>query len=135
MPKRGQPAPNQVTPGNRAAKKKAVLEKIAEGATLAEAADHVGISRRVLYDWRHGSDEKFKVAFHDAYEASTDKLKKMCWELAADKEQPAQTRALMLFFLMKQRDPTFRDNNKVEHSVAPGLGKTLTELAKLADQG
>jgi hypothetical protein len=134
MPHKGQQMPVRALRSKTAENKKLVLEQIANGATLGEAADYVGVSRRVLYNWRHGPDEKFKVAFADAYDRSTDKLKAMAWQIAEDPETPSRDRILMLFFLLKQRDPSFRDNSKLEHALSPGLGKTLTELAKLAGE-
>jgi len=132
MGREGVQHPHRVTPANKAEKKKQVLVLIAEGATLGEAAEHVGVGRRTLYDWRQ-QDEKFALAFNDAYERSTDKLKKMLWQMVEDAETPSRDRLLGMFFLLKQRDPSFRDNSKIEHALPAGLAQSLTKLAKLAE--
>ena len=121
----------QVTPANRAQRKKAVLELLAEGATITYAARKAGVSVSSIRNWRQ-SDERFAVAFRDAEQSKLDKLLEVAFNRAMDPKDPRGD--LLLMFQIKQLDPSFRENAKVEHSIAPGLAKSLTQLAKLAEQ-
>ncbi len=39
-------------------------------------------------------------------------------------------KSLRAFFIVKQKDPSYRDNHKVEHVVGEGLAGALKALAK-----
>lgn len=90
--------------------KPAFLDALAEGRSVADACEAVGIGRRTAYDHRQ-RDEGFALAWHDADERGIEEL-----------ESEARKRALdgsdtMLIFLLKAKRPTvYRENVKVEHS-------------------
>lgn len=130
MPRQGQAAPKQVTPANKAAKKAQMLELRAEGHTVSDIARTVGISPRTIRDWKQ-RDERFAVAWAAAEENYRDFWVARCREYALDPNN--SHRHLLLMFLTKQADPSFRDNSKIEHAVSPGLAQSLTKLAKLAE--
>jgi hypothetical protein len=132
MPPKGQQNPVQVTPANTAAKKKAFLAEIAKGATVTFACQKVGIGRRTIPNWQQ-RDERFALAYQDARQAKLDKLLEVAFNRALDPKDPRGD--ILLMFQIKQLDPSFRENAKVEHSLAPGLARSLTQLAKLAEQG
>jgi hypothetical protein len=93
---------------NRIAGKRAILlEAIAAGMTVAEAAARAGMSWRSVYDWR-AADPAFAADYERAYDAGTDIY-----------EQEARRRAfegsdLLLMFLMKQRDAQRFNKRMVE---------------------
>lgn len=128
----GVPRPTHRTnPTNRAAKKKRIVELLSEGATRSYVCREVEISSRTLSTWLH-KDEKFALAVHDADKAKLDKLLEVAFNRALDPKDPRGD--ILLMFQIKQLDPSFRENAKVEHSIAPGLAKSLTQLAKMAEQ-
>jgi hypothetical protein len=94
----------------RTPKKRAiVLQALANGLTVSEAARCAGIGRATLYQWRH-VDPDFDRECRDAYDDGTDKL-----------EEVARTRAfegsdLLLMFLLKQRCPERFNKRMVEHA-------------------
>lgn len=131
MPKKGQPYSRQVTPANKAAKKEEVLELRGKGFTVSEIATKAKVSTRTIRKWRQ-EDEDFAVAYSVADEQYRDFWVKNCRDYALNPDNPH--RHLMLMFLTKQADPTFRDNHKTELSVSPELANSLTALAKLAEK-
>lgn len=130
MAQQGKGRIQRVTPSNRAAKKKRVLELIAQGATQAYAAQEVGVARRTILAWRQ-QDEKFAVAFNDAQQSKLDKLLEVAFNRAMDPKDPRGD--ILLMFQVKQLDPSFRDNAKIELGASPELATSLTKLAKLAE--
>jgi hypothetical protein len=51
--------------------------------------------------------------------------------MALDPATPAPQRAWLLMFIIKQTDPSFRDNHKVEHVVSGSLSESLKALARM----
>jgi hypothetical protein len=97
---------------NRSAKKKAVLlEAIAEGLTVTEAARRAGMSWRSVYDWKD-ADPEFAADYKRAYTAGSD-----IYEQEAKRRAFAGSDALLIF-LMKQRDPDRFNQKMVEVRVA-----------------
>src|SRR6266498_5154443 len=132
MPPKGVPGPIRVHPHNKAAKKKLVLEAIAKGETQTGAAAKVEVAPRTIRKWRQ-EDEKFAVAYLDALDQKVDVYVKTFWDWINDPNFPPHERVIALMFLTKQMDPSFRENAKIEHALAPGLAHSLTKLAKLAE--
>jgi len=124
--------PRLVTPQNKAQKRALILEKIGEGRTFTEACAAAGVSRTTERQWRQ-RDERWAVAVAEAQETRRDVLVKTITDIALDETTPHRDRILALFFLIKQVDPSFRDNHKTELSVSPELASSLTKLAKLAE--
>jgi len=128
---KGQKAPARVAEAHekrQAPKKLRAVELRMEGFTFTEIARQLGVSVRTIRDWRQ-KDEKFAVAFDSANESYRDFYVKHCREYALDPKNPY--RHLMLMFLTKQADPSFRDNAKVEHVVSGDLTAALKKLAKI----
>lgn len=83
----------------RTAKKRSiVLDAIADGLTVAEAAARAGISRRAVFDWR-SADAEFARDYETAFEAGTD-----TYEAEARRRAFNGSDALLIFAL-KCRDP------------------------------
>lgn len=133
MTKLGQPSGRRVNDKNRAETKQRVLEELAKGRTIGEAAETAGTARRTVTDWRQ-KDERFAVKFAAAMDARRDVLVKSLFDIAMDENAPYRDRVIALIFLTKQADPSFRDNTKLEVAPSPGLAKGLAELAKAAEQ-
>jgi hypothetical protein len=92
-------------------KRAIVLEALADGLTLREAAKSAGIGRATLWEWRQ-ADPAFERECRDAYNDGTDKL-----------EEVARNRAfagsdLLLIFLLRQRDAERFNKRMVEVRVA-----------------
>jgi superfamily I DNA/RNA helicase len=86
-------------------KRQAVLDAIAAGETVSEAAQRAGISRRSVFDWRN-ADPEFARDFEAAYAAGTDTLE------AEARRRGFAGSDVLLIFLLKQRDPK-RFNQKM----------------------
>ena len=86
-------------------KKGLILEVLAVGGTVAEAAKHAGVGRSSIFAWK-AADPSFAAEFEEAYDAGSDRY-----------EMEARRRALggsdvLLMFLMRQRSPA-RFNKKM----------------------
>lgn len=103
------------------------LAALLEGKSVTAAAATAGAARRVVYDWRDQSPS-FRSAWDDAIDEAkertlavyVDELKSR----ALDRED--KTSHLLLMFLIKQLDPSFRDNYKTEHKV---VHETVQEIS------
>src|SRR5271166_5231586 len=67
-------------------KRQVILEAIASGQTVAEAARAAGMARNTIAEWR-AADPDFARAFEDSYAAGTD-----CYEAEARSGSPASWR-------------------------------------------
>ena len=122
-----------------------VLDQLAHGRTLEEAAQAAGVSRRTIFNWRRDDDE-FSLQVADAVEAGTDvfraELRRRAlegWdepvfhqgEVVGHVRRHSDT---LLIFELKRRDPTYRDNQRIE-VTGPGGGPVEIEdrSASLAD--
>jgi hypothetical protein len=85
-------------------KRQIVLDAIAAGLTIEEAAHNAGIGRMTLYEWR-AEDDSFRQDFEAAYRAGTD-----VFEAEARRRAFAESDVLLIF-LLKCRDPA-RFNQK-----------------------
>jgi hypothetical protein len=107
--------------------KAAFLERLAEGASIVDAAGSHAV-RRKLYRLRD-ADPAFAAEWKTAYTEGTDALVKEARRRAVDgvedvkvigsgdmqREVPVVHYSdTLLMFLIKQRDPSFRDNSRVE---------------------
>src|SRR5271166_3122085 len=79
-------------------KRQVILEAIASGQTVAEAARAAGMARNTIAEWR-AADPDFARAFEDSYAAGTD-----CYEAEARRRAFTESDALLIF-LLKSRDP------------------------------
>jgi hypothetical protein len=129
MPKEGQAIRmRQNTAAERAVKKERIVELRGEAKTWREICVDVEISRRTIQSWRQ-QDEQFALALAAADADYRDFYVDECRAYALDPKNPY--RHLMLMFLTKQADPSFRDNHKIEHVVSGGLAGALKQLAKM----
>jgi hypothetical protein len=100
-------------------RKKDFLATLASGATVKASAEAAGAPSSTIYLWRD-SDPEFAAAWRHAYERDgRDAL-----------VEEARRRALagsdiLLIFLLKQRDPSFRD----KHVEVSGPGGGPVEVA------
>lgn len=106
------------------------LDLRGEAHAWSAIAKQLGVPFRTMQDWRM-KDDRFRVACAAADGQGTQFLVESCRELAFDEKTPPHQRAIMLMFLVKQRDPSFRENHKVEHVVGGGLQAALDRLAQL----
>lgn len=119
----------RLTAQERAARKRLVCELAAEAKTHKEMAAAAGISIRTIQDWRQ-KDEKFAVELAAAEKEGTDVLVAQLRQCALGEIQMTQQQMLSAFFLVKKRDPSYRENYKFEHTVSEGLAGALKQLAK-----
>lgn len=125
----------KVTSQNTAAKKKHVLEKIAEGRTYSDACRVAEVSKRTFDNWRQ-RDEKFALDVVAADGAARDNLVDHFQSIIFDTTGywPPRDRLLAAMFVLKQKDPTFRENHKVEHVASGDLQKALKAFTKLGQE-
>ena len=94
------------------------LAALIEGKTITEAAAYAGINRTTAYDWRDQS-QSFRNAWEDALaeckERTLAKYENEVKDRALDRSDKSSH--LLLMFLVKKLDPSYRDNYKTEHKV------------------
>jgi hypothetical protein len=122
------------------------LTTLSQGGTVTAAAEKANIGRRTVYDWKE-ADPDFAAQFEDAYQRGIAVLEDEAVRRAYHGVQrPVYQRGVvaghvteysdsLLMFLLKSRDPRFRDKATVEMTGAGG-GPIKTEggldLAKLS---
>ncbi len=89
-----------------ARQKEVILLWVSRGKSVAFGAAKADISYTQVKKWR-GDDEKFDLALEDAYEVGTQGLEDIADSRARRRSDP------LLMFLMKARDPKYRDSTKV----------------------
>lgn len=87
----------------------AFLEAYSKIGTIRGACEAVGCNRQTILNWRN-DDQKFAAAFDTADVEFTEALVSIVHQRAA------QGSDNLLMFAVKKRDPSFRENMKVEHS-------------------
>lgn len=60
-----------------------VLEKFRSGHTPKEAAEHAGVSRKALFDWKR-DDPEFAAAWVEAIEEGTDRIEAEAYRRAVE---------------------------------------------------
>jgi hypothetical protein len=75
-----------------------VLDAIAEGLTVGEAARRAGISRRAVFEWK-AADPEFARDYEVAFEAGTDSYE------AEARRRGFNGSDALLIFMLKCRDP------------------------------
>jgi hypothetical protein len=96
---------------HRSAKKRRILlETIADGFSVSEAARRAGMPRRCVYDWKL-EDAAFAADLANAYEEGTDGL-------ADDARRMAKDDPAVLIYLLKQRDPKRFNQKQIEVLVS-----------------
>jgi hypothetical protein len=121
------------------------LATLSQGGTVTAAAEKANIGRRTIYDWKE-SDPEFAAQFEDAYQRGIAVLEDEAVRRAYHGVQrPVYQKGQiaghvteysdsLLMFLLKSRDPRFRDKTQVEMTGKDG-GPIKTEgidLSKLS---
>lgn len=144
MPRRSDA--HRITPERR----RLFLEGIALGKTHTQAARELGVDRRSFYSYRDPDDPlydpEFAAGFEEAQAAGTAALIEAARQRAVDgTEEPVVSAGKLLGyrkaysdrlleFLIKQRDPSFRDNSRLEVTGAGGGPVTVEQRGvSLAD--
>lgn len=118
------------TAAQKAEKKRLIIELLGNAKTTKEIVAASGVADRTIRDWRQ-HDEEFALDCRDAELAGCDFLVAQLRRAVEGEVTLSQQQLLAAFFLIKQRDPSFRDNHKVEHVVSGGLAGALKQLAKM----
>lgn len=95
------------------------LDLFAQSGNVMLSARGAGVDRTTPYRFRN-EDERFRVAWEEADEASTQVL-----EAEARRRAMAQSDRLLVFLLKARRPATYRENYRVEH-VGDGGGPIQT---------
>lgn len=90
------------------------LAQLKMGATVSAAAKAADRNRRTVYDWRD-QDAEFRAAWDDAIKESVEVLEDEVRRRALDPEDKQSY--ILLMFLLKKHDPTYRENYKREVTV------------------
>jgi hypothetical protein len=114
----------------RAEAKQRIVELLGEAKTWKEIVAASGVPQRTIQDWRQ-RDEEFAVDAANAEREGCDFLVAQLRKALLGEVTLTQQQLLAGFFLVKQRDPSFRDNHKVEHVVSGGLAGALKQLARM----
>lgn len=136
------------------AAREAFLEALAAGWSVTHAAGRAGVYRRRFYEARD-ADPAFAEAWQDAWQQGTDVLVDEVrlrafegvdepvfqkGELVGEVRRFSDT---LLMFYVKQRDPSFRENHRVEVTGAgggpvelqpAGAPATLSDMVRLAGE-
>jgi hypothetical protein len=115
---------------SRAEKKQRIVELLGQAKTYQEVEALSGVPMRTFQSWRE-RDEKFALEMAAAEKAGTDFLVARLRMAVEGEVILTQQQLLAAFFLIKKRDPSYRDNHKVEHVVSGGLAGALKQLAKM----
>lgn len=96
------------------AKKATFLAQLKMGSSVKTAALAAGIHRRTFYDWRD-QDSEFRAAWDDAIKESVEILEDEVRRRALDPNDKQSY--ILLMFLLKKHDPSYRENYKREVTV------------------
>ena len=80
---------------------------------MLAAAEVAGVNRTSVYRWLE-HDAEFAVGFHQAEEASTERLEREAYHRATRRRQPSD--ALLIFLLKARRPERYRDRYEVRHA-------------------
>ena len=105
--------------------KKTFLEEYGKVGNIWYCAQKVGVDRRTILRWRK-ADKDFAKAVSAKHDDSTDFLKLTAYQRAIAGTSKAADSLLM--FLIKQRDPTFRERGHLKD----GGGTPAEQLAAIA---
>jgi hypothetical protein len=89
-----------------------MLEVVASGFSLSEAARQAGIPRQSLYDWK-AADPQFAAELEAAYQEGTERFADALMQRALLPDHDA-----LAIFLLKQRDPARFSQKQIEVRVA-----------------
>lgn len=92
-----------------AAKREAFLDAYRRTGTIKAACELTQLTRSRVAIWRK-DDPEFALAFDTAVVEYTEHLERIVHQRAEDKSD------ILLMFALKKRDPSYRENFKMEHS-------------------
>jgi hypothetical protein len=90
------------------------LRGLASGRTVKDAAALTDTNRRTFYDWRD-QDAQFARDWDDAIKESIEQLEDEVRRRALDSSDKYSH--ILLMFLLKKHDPSYRENYKREVTV------------------
>jgi len=111
-------------------KKIASILAVRDYWTQTHTAESIGLERSTISRWKK-DDSIYKEAFEDSFEKVTDDLRVIVQQNARGEIELDKTRALMIFFELKRRDPTYRENYQIQHEVSDRLAKILERHQEL----
>jgi hypothetical protein len=100
---------NRLARNRRVAQFTSFLKAYAEHGTVYKACQAANVRRKDVLKWK-ADDARLQQRFEDAEKQFTEKLENIAHERAAEKSD------LLLMFTLKKRDPSYRENFKMEHS-------------------
>lgn len=106
-------------PARREARKAVVLELLAEGCNLREAAAALGIHRGTIRRWRL-ADPEFAAGVRTAFKANVESLKG-----EAERRAMNGSDKLLMFLLCNYAPEQFSQQSKVEVSAGAGLAEAI----------
>lgn len=110
--KRAQAAREAATK-RRAKRKQVILDAVAAGMSLTQAAERAGVHRMTVTKWRD-KDPEFDAAYDVALEQGADRLEDRVLEISRSDTPQALTACI---FLLKARRPEkYRDRYHIEHA-------------------
>jgi AcrR family transcriptional regulator len=107
------------------------LNALCGGESVSKAAKAAGVARSTLYYWK-GEDEAFSDAWDDALTQGTHALIDEVKDRAFDRKD--RFSHILLMFLLKQRDPSFREAYKTEGKLTVEHVKEFDFTSKEIDQ-
>jgi hypothetical protein len=103
--------------------KRTFLDNLAKAGTITAAADLTGVDRQTVYNWRN-KDKKFASDMAAALDNSTQILEDEAYRRAMGKSD------LLLMFLLKSRDPKYRDRQETNLNVDITISNQIIEARK-----
>lgn len=106
------------------------LQHLRDGNSPEKAARAAATSRRSILRLRQ-EDEKFAVAYADAYQSGLDMVEQSLLDMAVGRETPNAARvASACAVLNARRSDLYRRNAKVEHEVRVPRTRRLANLSE-----
>lgn len=111
--------------------KRTFLNNLAKVGNITEAAKLTDIDRQTVYNWRN-QDKNFAQDMAKSLDTSTQILEDEAYRRAMGKSD------LLLMFLLKSRDPKYRDRQEIDHKGMITISAQIIEArqrSKLVNSG
>ena len=99
-------APWHTGPSRTSQKRETFLARLADGASVTQAAAAIGAGRATMYDWR-AADEAFRTAWDEAVESATEVIKSVLYN------QAREGNLLACIFWLKSHKPCVYNRKQV----------------------